>query len=163
MFEVLDAVDGQGLADALDVSHRVVLGRQAFELMMVAGWADVHNEDSVPTDGHGRVLPGVERARAFGGDGTPLVAEFATAELAPLLASSPQAVDGLLRDAVDLRHRHPALWARICLTARLADPDLDPGPAGRRRHRLGAGVAGPADRAGLSRGRAASGAGPVGR
>ena len=126
MFEVLDAVDGQGLADALDVSHRVVLGRQAFELMMVAGWADVHNEDSVPTDGHGRVLPGVERARAFGGDGTPLVAEFATAELAPLLASSPQAADGLLRDAVDLRHRHPTLWARICLTARLADPDLDP-------------------------------------
>ena len=120
MFEVLDAVDGQGLADALDANHRVVLGRQAFELVMVAGWADVHNEDSVPTDAAGRVLPGMERARAYGGDGTPLVAEFATAELAPLLGTSPPAADNLLRDGLDLRHRHPRLWARITQTARLA-------------------------------------------
>jgi len=47
MFEVLDAPDGQGLADALDANHRADLGRRALELVMVAGWADVHNEDSV--------------------------------------------------------------------------------------------------------------------
>ncbi|HET7357480.1 MAG TPA: hypothetical protein VFJ09_12470, partial [Nocardioidaceae bacterium] len=80
MFEVLDGLEGRGLADALDVNRRAVLGRQAFELMLVAGWADVHNEDSVPTDEHGRVLPGMEQVKAYGADGTPLVAEFATAE-----------------------------------------------------------------------------------
>ncbi|HEU5044979.1 MAG TPA: hypothetical protein VFT75_12685 [Nocardioidaceae bacterium] len=48
MFEVIDGLDGQGLADALDVNHRADLGRRAFELVMVAGRADVHNEDSVP-------------------------------------------------------------------------------------------------------------------
>ena len=126
MFEVLDGLDGRGLADALDANHRAGLGRRAFELLMVAGWADVHNEDSVPTDGDGRVLPGMERAKAYGGDGTPLVAEFATVELAPLLGCSPVAADNLLRDGLDLRHRHPRLWARIVETARLA---VLPGPA----------------------------------
>ena len=120
MFEVLDGLDGRGLADALDANHRATVGRQAFELLLVAGWADVHNEDSVPTDAAGRVLPGMETARAYGGDGTPLVAEFATAELAPLLGVSPVSADNLLRDALDLRHRHPLLWARIEATAALA-------------------------------------------
>ena len=65
MFEVLDGLDGRGLADALDANHRAGLGRRAFELLMVAGWADVHNEDSVPTDGDGRVLPGMVKRPRF--------------------------------------------------------------------------------------------------
>src|SRR5690242_9846016 len=93
MFEVLDGLEGQGLADALDANHRAGLGRQAFELL--------------------------------------LVAEFATAELAPRLGVSPVSADNLLRDALDLRHRHPLLWARIEATAALAASPV-PALTGRR-------------------------------
>ena len=126
MFEVLDVMDGQGVADALDANRRVVLGRQAFEMRLVAGWADLYGPDTVPRDGRGRVLPGMEQAKLYGGAGTPEVGEFATAELALLLGVPPQTADNLVRDALDLRHRHPALWARIMETSELADPALDP-------------------------------------
>src|SRR5690348_3493084 len=120
MFAVLDQLDGQGMADTLAGNARATFGRQAFELLLVAGWADLHNADTVATDASGRVLPGMEQAKAYGGPGTPLVAEFATAELAVLLGRSVGSADVLVRDALDLRHRHPQLWARLEQTARLA-------------------------------------------
>ena len=42
-----------------------------------------------------------------------MVAEFACAELGVLLGTSPISADHLIRDALDLRHRHPALWAAL--------------------------------------------------
>jgi len=126
MFEVLDAMDAQGVADALDANHRVVLGRQAFELLLVAGWADLHGPEVVRRDGLGRVLPGMEQAKVYGVAGTPEVGEFATAELALLLGVPPLTADNLVRDGLDLRHRPPVLWARIAATATLAEVDLDP-------------------------------------
>ena len=58
----------------------------------------------------GPVLPGTERVKQLGGDGTPGVAEFACAELGMLMGTGFVAADRLMRDALDLQHRHPLLW-----------------------------------------------------
>ena len=58
-------------------------------------------------------MPGMEQLVQLGGDGTPEVAEFAPAELGAELAMSPFAARQLIADALDLRHRLPALWARV--------------------------------------------------
>ncbi len=56
---------------------------------------------------------GVERAVRVGGAGTPLVMEFACAELGLVMGVGPLTAQALVRDAVDLRHRHPVLWAAL--------------------------------------------------
>ena len=81
------------------------------ELALAAHWADLHDEHTLPPTGP--VLAGMERARRVGGAGTPAVAEFACAELGVLMGTSSVAADHLIRDALDLRHRHPALWAAL--------------------------------------------------
>ena len=50
------------------------------ELALAAHWADLHDEHTLGLRGSG--AGGMERAVRLGGDGTPLVAEFACAELA---------------------------------------------------------------------------------
>ncbi|WP_415106735.1 DUF222 domain-containing protein [Propioniciclava sp.] len=60
-----------------------------------------------------RGLPGVERLRPSGHDGTPLVAEFLPVELAPLLRTSVPAASALVRDVMDLRERLPYTWAAL--------------------------------------------------
>ena len=82
------------------------------ELALAAHWADLHDEHTIPT-WTGPVLAGMERARRVGGAGTPAVAEFACAELGVLMGTSSVAADHLIRDALDLRHRHPVLWAAL--------------------------------------------------
>jgi hypothetical protein len=66
------------------------------------------------------VLPGTERAKRYGGYGTPKVAEFACAVLGLFLGSGYVAAWSLVR-ALDVRERHPRLWAQIIKTAQ-ADP-----------------------------------------
>lgn len=74
----------------------------------VAGAADV--EVAVPPERVGGV--GFrERAVRLGGEGTPAVAEFAAVELGMLLQTSTYAATTLLRDALEVRHRLPAVWA----------------------------------------------------
>jgi hypothetical protein len=80
-------------------------------LRAAARWADLHGD--LDRDAGGRVLPGAERLVAFGGDGTPEAAEFCGAELGTVLSMSPSAAAVLIGDALDLRHRLPALWSRI--------------------------------------------------
>ena len=58
-------------------------------------------------------LPGTERLVQLGGEGCPEVAEFAPAELGPVMAMSPAAAAVLIGDALDLRHRLRRLWARV--------------------------------------------------
>ncbi|MFC7496077.1 MULTISPECIES: HNH endonuclease signature motif containing protein [unclassified Nocardioides] len=82
------------------------------ELIRVAyQWAVLHSPDRLDPAEAGR--PGRERARMFGGAGTPEVAEFAAAELGARIGRSPYAARQLMADALDLRHRHPQLWARV--------------------------------------------------
>ena len=58
-------------------------------------------------------LPGRERARRFGGVGTPEVAEFAAAALGARLGISSGSAHSLMADALDLVIRLPQLWRRV--------------------------------------------------
>lgn len=84
--------------------------------MQLAGhWADRHDEGSVASaerDGSDR--PTGERLRTYGGVGTPAVGEFAAAELGALHVTTKNAAVSQMADALDLRHRLPRLWTRVC-------------------------------------------------
>lgn len=58
-------------------------------------------------------LPGRERARRFGGVGTPEVAEFAATALGARLGVSSGSAHSLMADALDLVIRLPQLWRRV--------------------------------------------------
>lgn len=76
------------------------------QLCLVAHWADLHSHvDDSP-------VPGAERLVTIGGDGTPAVAEFASAELGVALHVSTGSAWRLMADVLDLRHRLPSLWQR---------------------------------------------------
>ncbi len=93
-------------------SARAVAERaEVVVLQAAAHWADLHRD--LDTDPDGRALPGMEQLVQLGGDGTPVVAEFAPAELGAELAMSPFAARQLIADALDLRHRLPLLWGRV--------------------------------------------------
>ncbi|QNP56301.1 DUF222 domain-containing protein [Tessaracoccus defluvii] len=55
----------------------------------------------------------VERQIRLGGDGTPLVSEFVSLELAGLLRCSPTVAGNRIVEALDLKHRHPGLLAAV--------------------------------------------------
>ena len=59
------------------------------------------------------VLPGREKARQYGGEGTAAVSEFAAAEFGARIGRTTHAAAALIADAQDLHHRHPVLWARV--------------------------------------------------
>ncbi len=109
----------QGAADAAVAVRARQLLAGCERLVLAAHWADLHAEVSGPgpAPGPGEVarslLPGGERMRRFGGDGTPEVAEFAAAELGTYLGQSPVAAANLVADALDLRHRLPLLWCEV--------------------------------------------------
>ena len=108
-------VDGLGrrlLADAVVANHAVLVAAECRELVLAAQWADLHPADTLHP-ATGTVLPGTERARRFGGEGTPEAGEFAAAELGVLLGRSHHAAATLIADALDLRHRLPRLWAAL--------------------------------------------------
>ena len=104
-------LDTAGVCRAVAANALDLLEVEWRELALAAHWADLHDEHTLP--GSGPVLAGMERAKQVGGDGTPLVAEFACAELGVLLGTSPGGAENLLRDALDLRHRQPVLWAAL--------------------------------------------------
>ena len=80
--------------------------------------AVIHDVDGLGPD---RDLPGREKAKRFGGEGTPEVMEFAAAELAARTGVTTWRAEQLIADAMDLHHRTPELWARV--EARTVDPD----------------------------------------
>ncbi|MFC6397073.1 hypothetical protein [Luteococcus sanguinis] len=63
--------------------------------------------------GEGPVVPGLEQLVPAGSDGTPLVAEFASLELAAAMHLRPEAVDVELSLATDCLHRLPYAWAAV--------------------------------------------------
>ncbi|HEU5035633.1 MAG TPA: hypothetical protein VFT70_01425 [Nocardioides sp.] len=75
-------------------------------------WAVLHSADRLDP-ATTAALPGRERARRWGGEGTPEVTEFAAAAFGARIGRSPYAARALIADAVDLQHRHPRLWARV--------------------------------------------------
>ncbi len=93
----------EACADAL--AAVAVEARQigARRLLLAAHWADLHAPD---TDRRSQGRPG-------GSDGTPRVSQFCADELGCLLGMTSISAAPLLRDALDLRHRHPRTWALL--------------------------------------------------
>ncbi len=106
--EIAD-LDDDDLLAAAATNQTAINTAQARQLALAAQWADLHNADAmgpmVHPHGEGLVCPG--------GDGSPGFAEFASATLAAVLGMSATAATQLMGDALDLRHRHPMLWARL--------------------------------------------------
>ena len=111
MFDTdLSALNDMATLSFVETARAVVEQGEVRLLEAAAHWADLHGELARATS---PLLPGSEKLVLFGGDGTPGVAEFAPAELGVVLATSTAAVERLVGDALDLRHRLPRLWARI--------------------------------------------------
>jgi hypothetical protein len=111
---VITGLDGQQTAQVLVSNHAALVEAEATELQLAAHWAMLHNPDTLAGgSGSGRVLPGTERVKRYGGVGTPRVTEFAAAELGALIGRGPVAAGNLMANAVDLQFRHPLLWSLI--------------------------------------------------
>ena len=76
------------------------------ELALAAHWADLHDEHTIPTS-TGPVLAGMERARRVGGGGDAGGGGVRLCRARGADGESSVAADHLIRDALDLRHRHP--------------------------------------------------------
>ena len=100
---------GQELAARLVANEADLRQRECEVLVLAAAWADVHDLDPTAPG----YEPLVERAVGYGGDGCPDVSEYAVHELGALRGTSSGTAEQLVADALDLRHRHPRLWARV--------------------------------------------------
>lgn len=118
MFErpQVDSLDAVACADALAAVVVEQRRASAQRLALAAHWADLHppmvaeaTDPSWSTYRRGAQV----RVRPGGSDGTPDVSEFAATELGALLGLTTPSATNLMRDALDLRHRHPRLWAAV--------------------------------------------------
>ncbi len=103
----VDDLDTGACARELEAAVTARRRAEAWQLVLVARWADLHHPGSSPS-------PATRARSAVGGsEGTPEVTEFATTELGLLLEVSTITASVLLRDVLDLRHRLPRTWAAI--------------------------------------------------
>ena len=100
---------GQDLAARIVTTEADLRQRECEVLVLAAAWADLHDLDTTAPG----YEPLVERAVGYGGDGCPDVSEYAVHELGALRGTSSGTAEQLVADALDLRHRHPRLWARV--------------------------------------------------
>lgn len=104
--------DTASLCALVSERHHSLVRLECELLELAALWADHHSE-LAPRDTSGHVLPGAEHLKVLGGDGTPLVWEFAPAEFGALQQMSVYSASHAIADALDLRHRLPLIWTRV--------------------------------------------------
>ena len=107
----IDELTEAELLDHADEVSRIQRECEAQVLRIAVQQAILHNPDTL--DPELSKLPGRERARQFGGVGTPDVAEFAAADLGARLGISSGSAHSLMADALDLMIRLPQLWRRV--------------------------------------------------
>jgi len=76
-------------------------------------WADLHPVDSIQDAATVHLASFGDTGLLLGGDGCPLVAEFAVAEFAAAVGLGTEAGKHLIGLALELAHRLPRLWARV--------------------------------------------------
>ena len=96
------------VADELRAAVLAERRAQAAKLALVCELADTYRSVLPALD-----LPGAPRLVSAGGDGTPEIDEFLVQEIHPLLGVGPAAAWSLLRQATNLRDRHPKVWALV--------------------------------------------------
>lgn len=109
-------------AAALDHATAQVRAGEVAQVLAVAAMCDLHRVDE------DALVAGCERWIQGGADGTPLIGEFVTGEVAGLLGVSMGAAVDFIARVLNVRHRHPTLWRGVCagvirfyLAARVAD------------------------------------------
>jgi Domain of unknown function (DUF222) len=105
-------LDAAGTLAAAEANEHTLRTAEVRRLQLAAHWADLHPgeviaESRIPDSR----IPGIEHPVRLGGDGTPTVADFAPAELGPVLGMSDGSASRLIADALDLRHRLRLVWA----------------------------------------------------
>ncbi len=114
MFEgPLDAMDAAEAFAEAAACRRVAERAEARLLQVAAHVADLH--PVVDGRAAGIELPGLERLVPLAGEGAPAVAEFAPAELGAAVGMTTPAACALMGEALELRHRLPRSWARVCV------------------------------------------------
>ena len=96
------------VADELRAAVLAERRAQAAKLALVCELADTYRSVLPVLD-----LPGGPQLVSAGGDGTPEIDEFLVQEIHPLLGVGPAAAWSLLRQATNLRDRHPKVWALV--------------------------------------------------
>ena len=107
--EDLVAVRTAHLAGLIEQNHAELVSAECRMLQLACAWADAHYLDSDRDE----YQPLIQRACAWGGEGTPEVSEYCAAELGALQGTGMMAARALIADALDLRHRLPRLWGRV--------------------------------------------------
>jgi hypothetical protein len=97
------------LASLIEQNHAELKAAECRMLQLACAWADIHYLDSGSDD----YQPLIQRACAWGGEGTPEVSEYCAAELGALQGTGMMAARTLIADALDLRYRLPRLWNRV--------------------------------------------------
>jgi hypothetical protein len=97
------------LAGLIEQNHAELKAAECRMLQLACTWADAHYLDS----GSDKYQPLIQRACAWGGEGTPEVSEYCAAELGALQGTGIGAARALIADALDLRYRLPRLWGRV--------------------------------------------------
>jgi hypothetical protein len=105
----LPALGAARLAGLIEQNHAELMTHECRTLQLACAWADAHYLDSSSQD----YQPLIQRACAWGGEGTPEVSEYCAAELGALQGTGIVAARGLIADALDLRYRLPRLWDRV--------------------------------------------------
>jgi hypothetical protein len=105
----LPAVGTVQLAGLIEQNHAELKAAECRMLQLACAWADAHYLDSGSKD----YQPLIQRACAWGGEGTPEVSEYCAAELGALQGTGMVAARALIADALDLRYRLPRLWDRV--------------------------------------------------
>jgi hypothetical protein len=96
------------VADELRAAVVAERRAEAVKLALVCELADMYRSVVPALD-----VPGGPRLVSAGGDGTSEVDDFLIQELHPLLGVGPASAWSLLREAINLRDRHPRVWALV--------------------------------------------------
>jgi hypothetical protein len=105
----LPAVGAARLTGLIEQNHAELKAAECRMLQLACAWADAHYLDSGSQD----YQPLIQRACAWGGEGTPEVSEYCAAELGALQGTGMAAARAFIADALDLRYRLPRLWGRV--------------------------------------------------
>jgi hypothetical protein len=100
-------LDAAGTLAAAEANEHTLITAETRRLQIAAHWADLHPGDGIPQSR----LPGTEHPVRLGGEATPTVGDFASAELGCVLRISDGSAARLIADALDLRHRLQLTWA----------------------------------------------------
>lgn len=96
---------------AADRLRSAVAARVEAEIAEAVAIADFAAENEWPADAQIDLVG--QRPARVGADGTPVLNEFIALEIAALKGISVGSATWLIRDIVNLRYRHPRLWARM--------------------------------------------------